>query len=304
MADGAAQFCGVIEVDRIDGANGAGANVSGRNADLQAGQRKDGKFGAGVAAVEVFARVRFGIAAGLRFFESLAEGNARGFDAAKDVVASAVQNAGNAVESISAKSSSQCGENGNAACHGRSKLKLATVRTRKLQQVRAMTGDELLVGRHHGLASIQRASHQLFRWRQSPDQLYNNVGVGVENRVEVFSPNYVARYPGLLLALEVPIADVRQAEQAVATLAENLGHGAAHGSKAHQRNPARGSAIPGKGIGISVQCLLWRSLVQCLISRMKLIFIIRGICRLREVESKERSADGRPPSHNLTTPFQ
>ena len=52
------------------------------------------------------------------------------------------------------------------------------------------------------------------------------------------------RNPRLLLALDVAIADVRQAEQAVVAFAENLGHGAAHGSEAHQRNPARGSAIP------------------------------------------------------------
>jgi hypothetical protein len=75
----------------------------------------------------------------------------------------------------------------------------------------------------------------------------------------------------LLLALDVAIADVRQAEQAISPLTENLSYGAAHSSKAHQRNPARGG-------GIGVQWLLWLSLVQCLLSKWKLFFIIRGSC--------------------------
>ena len=139
---------------------------SGRNADVQPGQREDRKLGAGIAAVEIFAGVGFGIAACLRLFESFAEGNASGLNAAENVVAGAVQNAGDAVQAISAEPGAQRGKNGNAAGDGRSKLKLAAVRAGELQQVRAVTGDELLVGRHHRLARVQRASHQLFRGRE------------------------------------------------------------------------------------------------------------------------------------------
>ena len=57
--------------------------------------------------------------------------------------------------------------------------------------------------------------------------------------MEVFGPDNITGNPGLLLALEVAIADVRQAQQAIASLAKNLGYGAAHRSEAHQRNRAR-----------------------------------------------------------------
>ena len=82
LTDGAAQLGGVIEIDRIDGANGAGANVFRRNAYVQTRQRENGKFRAGIAAVEILAGVGFGIAAGLRFLqEPSLERYAIGFNA-------------------------------------------------------------------------------------------------------------------------------------------------------------------------------------------------------------------------------
>jgi len=69
---------------------------------VQACQREDGKFCAGIGAVEILAGVGFGIAAGLRFLQSLAERYAIRLNAAENVVAGAVQNAGNAVQAISA----------------------------------------------------------------------------------------------------------------------------------------------------------------------------------------------------------
>ena len=42
---------------------------AGENSDLQTGQSEYCLFGAGIAAVEVFAGVGFGLPAGLRFFD-------------------------------------------------------------------------------------------------------------------------------------------------------------------------------------------------------------------------------------------
>ena len=113
---------------------------------MQSGQRQNGKFSAGIAAIQVFAGVGFRIAAGLRFFKSLAEGNARSFNAAENVVAGAVQDACNAVQSVSAKPRSQGGQNGNAAGNGGSIFQLASLCACQLQQLRPVTGDQLLVG--------------------------------------------------------------------------------------------------------------------------------------------------------------
>ena len=148
------------------------------------------------------------------------------------------------MQSIATETGAQRRQNGNAAGDGRSKLKLAALRTRQLQQVRAMTSDELLVRRHHRLACAQGATHQIFGGMKAADQLNDDVGVGVENGLEVLGPNDVVRHPGLLLSFEVAIADLRQAEQAISTLTENLGHGAAHGSEAHQRDATWGSRTP------------------------------------------------------------
>ena len=156
-----------------------------------------------------------------------------------------------------------------------------------------MAGDELLVGRYYRLASVQGALHQLFRWSQTTDQLNDDVGVGLKNRVEVVGPDYVAWHPRLLLAFDAPIADVRQAEQAIATLAENLGHGAAYGSEAHEGNTARGTTI--RSTGCRIRPLMWRSFVQSLVSRMKFMFIIRCDFQLHEVENEERKR-GRLPT--------
>jgi hypothetical protein len=53
---------------------------------------------------------------------------------------------------------------------------------------------------------------------------------------EVFCPDYIARYPRLLFALDVAVADVRQAQQGIAAFTENLGHGAAYRSETYEGN--------------------------------------------------------------------
>ena len=212
----------------------------GRNADVQTRQCEDGKFGAGIAAVEIFAGVGFGVAARLRLFESFAEGNATGLNAAENIVAGAVENAGDAVQAISAESRAKRGKDGNAAGDGGSKLELAAVCAGELQQVRAVARDELLVRRDHRFTRGKGAAHNVFRGVKPANQFNNDINVGVEDGVEVVRPGYVTRNPALgnpwlFLTLDVAIADVGEAEQAVTcvTLAENLGHGAAHGSEAH-----------------------------------------------------------------------
>jgi hypothetical protein len=98
------------------------------------------------------------------------------------------------VQAVSAKPGAQRGKNGNTAGDGRSKLKLATVRAGELQQVRAVARDELLVGRHHRLTCLQGATHKVLCRVETADQFNDDVGVGVENGLEVFGPDYVTRY--------------------------------------------------------------------------------------------------------------
>jgi hypothetical protein len=72
--------------------------------------------------------------------------------------------------------------------------------------------------------------------------------------VEVIGPDHVAGNPslvspGLLLTLEVAIADVGEAKRAGVAFEENLGDGAAYGAKAYQSNPARRRVVSRSGKG-------------------------------------------------------
>ena len=70
---------------------------------------------------------------------------------------------------------------------------------------------------------------------QAADQFDDNVDIGVENCTKVFGPDYVAWNPRLFLALHIAIADMGEAKLVVRilTLAENFGHGTAHGSETY-----------------------------------------------------------------------
>src|SRR5258708_3290804 len=112
----------------------------------------------------------------------------------------------------------------------------------QLQQIRAMTRDELLVGGYHRLAGLQCTPDKFFGRRQRSYQFDDDVG-GVENCVEVFSPDYFLRNPFLLLAGDVAIVDVGQAERGIAALKKNPGYGASDGAEAEDRDTTQGAAI-------------------------------------------------------------
>jgi hypothetical protein len=79
----------------------------------------------------------------------------------------------------------------------------------------------------------------------------------------------------LFLALYIAIADVGEAELAVAflALAEDFGHCAAYGSETYEGNSARGGTISGRG---GRDCrTIWRSLWQGCSLKRRLSFIIR-----------------------------
>src|SRR5208337_529321 len=141
------------------------------------------------------------------------------------------------------------------------------------------------------------------------------VGVGIENGPEIFRPDHIPRNPRLLLALDVSIADVGQAQRAIAAFTKNLGYCAANGSEAYQRYPARGTAIPQNRGGIRVECLVWRSLVQWLLLESKLLLSYVGVATPRSGKRTTRRdrrrsqatsewPTNREPSRNFHYPTQ
>ena len=87
---------------------------------LQSRERENSELGASVAAVEILRGVSLGKASGLGFFQGFAERDAGALDAAENVVARAVQNAGNPVQAIAAKPCTQRWQHRHTAGDGRS----------------------------------------------------------------------------------------------------------------------------------------------------------------------------------------
>src|ERR1035437_6171152 len=127
LADGAPEFNGVVEVDRVDRANGAGAHRFGRDPGVQSSQREDGQFGARVAAIQIFGSIGLRIPSSLGFFQCFAEGDSGVFDPAQNVVARPVQNSRDAVQPVSAQAGAQSRENRNASGDRGAELELASL---------------------------------------------------------------------------------------------------------------------------------------------------------------------------------
>src|ERR1700758_4200751 len=108
------------------------------------------------------------------------------------------------------------------------------------EQVRPVPRDQLLVGRHHRLAGLQRLAHNLRGWVQAADELDDDVGIRFEHCVDVVRPDDVAWDPGLPLPFHVAVADVSQPEALTAVLAQDLRDGPTYGSEANQSNSTYG----------------------------------------------------------------
>src|SRR5580658_2620602 len=181
LANGAAEIGGVIEVDGVDGPNGAGANRFRRDPGVQSGERENCKLGASVAAIEVFGGVGFSVSAGLSFFERLAKRNAGIFDAAQNVVAGAVENSRDAVQAIAGQARAKRWQNGHASGNGSAEFEVTTVPGGELKKFGTVASDELFVGRYNGLARLERTANDLLRGGQATDEFDDDLRVGLQH---------------------------------------------------------------------------------------------------------------------------
>jgi hypothetical protein len=103
LADRAAQLARVLEVDRLDRPDRARRDVGNAHGPSQADGRDDRELGGRVGAVEILARIRFGVSGALRFGERIAERNPLGLHPAEDVIAGAAENAADFDETITGR---------------------------------------------------------------------------------------------------------------------------------------------------------------------------------------------------------
>ena len=133
----------------------------------------------GVEAADVEGRIRLGVAQPLRLAEAGLERQVLGLHARKDVVAGAVEDAGNALDRIAGQALAQGLDDGNAAADRRLEEQL---RARSLGQAREfepMRGEHRLVGGDDGQRRAQAPPHRVERRSiGAADQFDENVDVG------------------------------------------------------------------------------------------------------------------------------
>src|SRR3954467_14707438 len=84
---------------------------------LQSNMRQDGEFRGRVVTVDVSRWIRFRETESLRLFESSRKGDRSDFHAAQDVIAGAVQDSGDADQTIAGESFLKRQQHGNATCN-------------------------------------------------------------------------------------------------------------------------------------------------------------------------------------------
>ena len=146
----------------------------GQNADLAAR----------VDALDVGGRVLLGVAARLRVAERRFVALPMFEHLCEDEIRRAVQNAAHFINFIRAEALAQRMQHRNAAADGGLKQKAHAIRLCKRQQLRAVLGDELLVGRYDVLACGKRAADILKRCAAAADGFYDekHVCVALDHR--------------------------------------------------------------------------------------------------------------------------
>ena len=153
----------VLEID--EGAEGQ------RGQDLQLVGR--------VHPLDVERRIGLGIAVGLGFLEDQREVEPLVGHLAQDVVAGAVDDAGQRQHPVGDQAFLDRADQRDAAGHRRLEAQRHAVAARRLVELGAVVGEQRLVGRHHVLAGGQRAQDEGARRLEAADQLDHDVDGGI-----------------------------------------------------------------------------------------------------------------------------
>jgi len=132
-----------------------------------------------VQPVDVQARVGLGVSGLLCLFQHLGERQAFVLHARQDVVARAVENAMDALDLIAGEPLAQHADDRDAAAHARTEIDVHAVLLGSAKDLLATLGQQLLVGRDHRLARVQRGQHQGLGHAGAADQFHDNLDAGV-----------------------------------------------------------------------------------------------------------------------------
>ena len=156
LADGAAELVGVDEIDGADGADGVAGDCIRLHDGAQADAGENDQLGAGVVAIHIVGGVGFGKAGLLRPGEGFGKRDAFALQLGEDVVAGAVEDAADLVETIAGEAFLQGVDDGNAAGDRGPEGKSSAVLAGQGRELRTVLGDELFVGSDDGFTGSQR----------------------------------------------------------------------------------------------------------------------------------------------------
>ena len=132
-----------------------------------------------IEAADVKRRIRFSIAEPLSFAETDFERQIFGLHAGENIVASAIENAGNALNHVSGQTLAQGLYDGYPASHRRFKIQPGAESFGESRELETMRREHRLVGRDHRDAAREGGSHRVESDSISPaDQFDENVDAG------------------------------------------------------------------------------------------------------------------------------
>ena len=113
----------------------------------------------------------------MRGFQRVREGSSLIGHARQDVVAGAVDDAPNGIDSVGRKRLPNHANHGNGASHRSLEVQLAAIGLGEREQCPASLGEKRLVGRDHVLLRIERRSHQPIGNFDPADELDDDIDV-------------------------------------------------------------------------------------------------------------------------------
>jgi hypothetical protein len=154
----------IHEIHRVNFIDAARLDRVRRDVDCQSNLRQDRELRLRVAAIDILRRIGLGQSERLRFSQRLTERQAIAFHAAEDVVAGAVQDAGDSCQAVSREPMLNGAYHWHPAGNRCFESQMPTQSRCLGEQLGAAMRDHLFVCGHHRLASLQRFADPTLGW--------------------------------------------------------------------------------------------------------------------------------------------
>src|SRR5690606_8517160 len=184
VLDAITQRLGVIHIRRGQLRNAFGVGLVELQRNTERNGRKDGQFVCGIDAFDVEGRIGLGITQLLGFLEHVLKGATLLAHLGEDEVASAVDDAGQPVDTVARQAFTDCLDYRNAACNRGLEGDDDALFTGPGEDFVTVHGDQRLVCGDHVLTVLDGLEHQLQRQGIATDQLDDNIDIGVADNGE------------------------------------------------------------------------------------------------------------------------